>query len=103
MRLHMDDGGKVEVCCFEATMEEQQAENLHWFCSFSSCTAIPRSCSCAGVPILGVPARWEKRPALQKIPHPNETEEESKAKQTKRHPSPPQKCKRYSDLPVDTQ
>lgn len=82
--LHTAAGGKVVVCCFEATKEEKQAENLHWFCFLSSCTAIPRSSSCARVPILvGVPAPWGKEEVYSagNSKSSNETEEESKAKQ----------------------
>lgn len=56
VRLHTAGGGRVVVCCFKATKEEEQADNLHWFCLLNSCTAVLWSSSCARVPILGVPS-----------------------------------------------
>lgn len=48
-RLEQAGGGKVVFCCFKTTKHEEQAENLHWFCSLSNCTAIPESSRCVTV------------------------------------------------------
>lgn len=53
IRIDRAAGGKVVFCCFQVTKQEDQAENLCWFCSLSSCRAIPQSSRCATVLLCG--------------------------------------------------